>query len=105
MSQSPVVVADVGKLALLALVVVGLFGGLIVGNIAMEDIDQYFLLIIGYLIGNGVNAVRRKAPSSVIVPNVNRDEVLTVAGSYPALVEQQHPETPEDPDPEFWGRS
>lgn len=78
------VVSDVGKLGILAGVIVGLFVLVLFGKATMEQIDQYLLLILGYVVGNGVNAMRRKAPSSVLVSTVHEDEVLTVAGPYPA---------------------
>jgi hypothetical protein len=78
------VVSDYGKLVVLTIVILGLFGGMIFGDVTMEQVDQYFLLIIGYLIGNGVNAVRKKAPTSVVMGRVGDDEVLTIHGSYPA---------------------
>jgi Na+(H+)/acetate symporter ActP len=78
------VVSDYGKLIVLTVVICGLFGGMIFGDVTMEQVDQYFLLIIGYLIGNGVNAINKKAPTSVVMSKVGDDEVLTIHGSYPA---------------------
>jgi hypothetical protein len=88
--SSPLLISDVGKLALLTMFILGLFVLVLTRAVEWGEAAPFFTLVAGYLFGNGNAAVRRKAPSSVIVPNVHEDEVLTVAGSYPATLEGSH---------------
>lgn len=61
-------IADYGKLCMLALVV------LVVGGLgALEVLDagaaeRVLMVVLGYLTGNGVLARTRKAPSPVLAP-------------------------------------
>lgn len=61
-------VHDVGKLALLAVTLVGMFGLRLVGQI--DDAGFYSVTgaVVGYLTGNGVLAARRRPPSPAIGP-------------------------------------
>lgn len=81
------VVGDVGKLALIVVFTIGLFGLIAFNTITFDDAAPFLTLIAGYLFGNGAAAVRRSAPSSVLVGHIKRDEVMTIAGAYPAHTE------------------
>lgn len=61
-------VHDVGKLALLAVTLVGMFALRAVGQI--DDAGFYSVTgaVVGYLTGNGVLAARRQRPSPAIAP-------------------------------------
>ena len=58
---------DIGKMALLALVAIIAGAGLATGKLTETAAVGVLGTIVGYLTGNGVNAVRRNAPSPVIV--------------------------------------
>lgn len=81
------IVSDVGKLSLMVVFTVGLFVLVAIGSVTFGEAAPFFTLEVGYLFGNGVSAVRRSAGTSVLVPNIREDEVLTVSGSYPAKIE------------------
>lgn len=81
------IVSDVGKLGLISVFLVGLFVLIALGTITFDDAAPFLTLVAGYLFGNGAAAVRRSAGTSVLVPNIRHDEVLTVSGSYPAKIE------------------
>jgi hypothetical protein len=74
------VVSDVGKLAFLVVVTLGMFALVFTGESEFADVDQWLTLVVGYLFGNGVNAVRKRAPSPVILPSVETGAALTVNG-------------------------
>lgn len=65
-------VADVGKMAVLALTIVSLAVLRFADAVSEEFFGGVMLLVVGYLIGNGVNAVRGKAPSPVFAPSPNK---------------------------------
>lgn len=67
------IVHDLGKSLLLAIVVVGLVAMVMTGRATLDEIMPILTLIVGYLVGNGVNAVRRNAPSPVLVPRLPDD--------------------------------
>lgn len=78
-----IVVADVGKLLMLTLVIVGVFALLLAGRVTWDEAETPLGIIVGYLVGNGVNAVRGSAPSSVVLPRLERDTFATVTGPAP----------------------
>lgn len=70
------IVHDLGKSALLGLVVVGLVILVAVGRATLDDVMPIFTMVVGYLVGNGVNAIRKNAPSPVLVaklPDVDHE--------------------------------
>lgn len=83
------VISDAGKLGLLLTVILGCFALVLFDKATLTDVAPYLTLVVGFLVGNGTNAVRRHAPSSVIVPPIKQDEVLTIDGAYPASLEKQ----------------
>jgi len=80
--------ADIGKLVALCIVIVGWFLLVLFGDSEFTDVTPILTLVVGYLVGEGSSVVRRRAPSSIIVPNVHENEVLTIDGSYPASLEE-----------------
>lgn len=76
------VVSDVGKMAGLATITVGLFLLILLDKITFDDAEPFLWGIVGYLIGNGVSAVRGRAPSPVIVPSLDNGEIATVTGKH-----------------------
>jgi hypothetical protein len=76
------VVSDVGKMAGLATITLGLFVLIMANKITFDDAAPFLTLILGYLVGNGVSAVRGRAPSSVIVPQLHEGEIATVTGTH-----------------------
>lgn len=89
------IVSDVGKLALILVFIVGLFVLCLAGTIEFGEAAPFFTLIAGYLFGNGVAAVRKAAPSSVLVSTLRDDQAATVVGPVPAL-SVHTPPAPED---------
>lgn len=67
------IVHDLGKSLLLAIVVVGLVATVLTGRATLDEIMPILTLVVGYLVGNGVNAVRRNAPSPVLVARLPDD--------------------------------
>lgn len=76
------VISDVGKLVFLVLVTLCMFALVFTGEVEFTEVDQWLTLVVGFLFGNGVNAVRKRAPSSVIVPSLEADEAATVTGPF-----------------------
>lgn len=65
------VINDHGKLLLLLIALVGGIGLAFVGN----DVGAPIVTaVLGYITGNGVLAVRRKAPSLALVPKMSPDD-------------------------------
>lgn len=62
-------IRDTGKLALFALIILGLMVLRGLGELDPADFRLFLGVIIAYLVGNGVQAIRGKAPSPVIVPS------------------------------------
>lgn len=77
-------VSDVGKLIFLSIITLGLFGMVWTGHTTFAEIDQWLGIIGGYLFGNGVNALRKTAPTSVIVPKLKDSEYVTYEGMHDA---------------------
>ena len=77
-------IADVGKMALLGLVIIVLAVLRLNDAISAEWFGGTMLLVVGYLIGNGVNAVRGKAPSPVFAPKPDQltDDALRRLAEY-----------------------
>jgi hypothetical protein len=75
-----VIISDVGKLALIGVFVVGLFVLVLTGTVEWGEAAPFFTLVAGYLFGNGAAAVRKSAPSPVVVANVPPGEMATVHG-------------------------
>jgi len=75
-----VIVSDVGKLGLILVFLGGLFVLIALGTITFSEAAPFLTLVAGYLFGNGAAAVRNKAPSSVIVPNIPAGQVATLTG-------------------------
>ncbi len=61
-------VADVGKLAMLALVVVSVTILAALDVLPADSTERALTLILGYLVGNGVLARTKQAPSPVLAP-------------------------------------
>lgn len=78
-----VVIHDAGKLALLLVVIVGLFAGLMVGRITEQVFVPFMTLVVGYLIGNGVNAARG-TPGSPVLVRRSAEPALIVHDTPPA---------------------
>ena len=77
------VVSDAGKLGVLLVFLVGCFALVLTGRNSLGDVAPFLTLILGYLIGNGAAAVRKQAPTSVLMSPINGDEVMTIHGTYP----------------------
>jgi hypothetical protein len=77
------VVSDVGKVGLQALLIIGLFALVLTGKAEATAILPIITAIAGVIIGNGAAAVRGHAPSPMLVSSVSGDEVVTIHGSYP----------------------
>jgi hypothetical protein len=80
------VVSDVGKLAMALVFTIGLF--VLVGAQVVQwgEAAPFFTAIGGYLFGSGEMAVRKQAPSTVVVPNVDGHTVATGAGPQEATI-------------------
>jgi hypothetical protein len=76
-------VSDPGKLAIILIIVAGLFALVLVGKAETTVILPIITAIVGVVIGNGKAAVSHHAPSPIIMSNVQPDEVVTIHGSYP----------------------
>lgn len=91
MSTTPgrrgLVIGDVGTLAMMITVQVGILVLIGLGRISWEEADVPVTAIFTYLFGGGVNAVRGRAPSAVILPRLAPDEFATTTGVAP--VEQE----------------
>jgi len=74
------VVSDVGKMAGLATFTIGLFILVAASKIEFSDATPFLTLILGYLVGNGLTAVRKHAPSAVLMPRMESDQIITVEG-------------------------
>lgn len=66
--RSSVAVASPAKFWLLLTIVVGLLGLVVLGRASLDDVDAYLTLIVGYGVGNGINAVRGYTTSPVFAP-------------------------------------
>lgn len=77
------VASDIGKLVLQAVFIVGLFALVLAGKADINAILPLLTLISGVIIGNGAAAVRKHAPSPMLMSNVQPDEVVTIHGAYP----------------------
>lgn len=84
------VLSDYGKLIALLAVIGGLFACVLFGKATFVDIIPFLTLITGVILGNGELAVRKRAPSAIITPPINGDEVVTIHGSYPVERENAH---------------
>jgi hypothetical protein len=80
------VVSDVGKLAAIFVFLVGLF--VLVGAQVVEwgEAAPFFTLVAGYLFGGGEAAVRKQAPSAMLVPNLDEHTVATNSGPHEATI-------------------
>ncbi|MCB0999819.1 MAG: hypothetical protein KDB40_11025 [Acidimicrobiales bacterium] len=56
-------ITNPAKFWLLFLITVGLFTLILTGDTTLNDVDQYLTLILGYGVGNGINALRGTQPS------------------------------------------
>lgn len=65
-------IRDHGKFVLFALVLVMMGALRAIDAVDVATFRGVLLLIVGYLVGNGVQAVRGKAPSPVFVPTAAR---------------------------------
>jgi hypothetical protein len=81
-----VVVSDVGKLAAIMVFTVGLF--VLVGAQVVEwgEAAPFLTLVAGYLVGNGETAIRKQAPSAMLVPNLDDHTVATTSGPHEATI-------------------
>jgi uncharacterized membrane protein len=77
------VVSDTGKVVLQAIVIVGLFALALTGKADTAVVIPAITGIAGVIIGNGGAAVRKHAPSAMLMSNVQPNEVVTIHGSYP----------------------
>lgn len=86
-------ISDYGKLIALC---VGMFLGAVCGTILLVTgavseaagvgiLTATLVYPIGYMTGNGRLAVRKSAPSSVLVATLRDDQAATVIGPVPAL--------------------
>lgn len=67
-------VADVGKLFMLALIAI-LASALAAARVLSPDVvDRVLTVELGYLLGNGVLARRREAPSPVLAPRARVED-------------------------------
>lgn len=92
---------DSGKLVVLLTCVVGLFALVIAGRATFAEVGIPLGAIIGYVTGNGVLAIRGKAPSPMIVPNVEQGLVAADGGRAVGIPVMPAPEPP-GADPDFW---
>ena len=68
-TETPAVqIADYGKLGVLIAVLVAATVLALAGVISGDFVGGVLLLELGYVTGNGVNAIRKKAPSAVLAP-------------------------------------
>lgn len=78
------VVADVGKLAILLLISTGIVIGLVTGTWEGEAATPAWATltaIIGYLVGNGAAAVRTKAPQPTLTASPDHVEKANGPGA------------------------
>lgn len=66
------VIADYGKLGLIALIVVCVTTLAAVDVLDGAAVDRTLTVIVGYLLGNGVNAMRKNAPVPVLTASQDR---------------------------------
>lgn len=74
-------ISDIGKLVVITIIVITVLVGLMLGT--FQNVEAAWGVIgtlIGYIVGNGVNAVRGNAPSPVIVPKLHEGEAVTLRG-------------------------
>ena len=90
-------VQDIGKMLVLVIIASGLIIGLSFGAFEHTELAWTALgVIVGYVTGNGVNALRGRAATSVLVPKVPEGEAVTPEGSFPATVVATLPPDPPD---------
>lgn len=82
------IVGDVGKLGLMVTFVVGLFVLTALGTITFSEAAPFLTLVAGYLFGNGAAAVRKSAPSSVLMAKLRPGQAATINGPVDAPVHQ-----------------
>jgi hypothetical protein len=80
------IVSDVGKLACILVFVIGIFVLVASQVVQWGEAAPFLTLAAGYLFGNGETAVRKQAPSPMIVPNLNDHTVATAEGPAPAHI-------------------
>lgn len=74
-------ISDVGKMVWQFGLLLGLLLLVLSNRATWDDVEPLFYAMGGYTVGNGVNAIRKKAPSSVIVPSLPADgDYATVSG-------------------------
>lgn len=71
---------DYGKLILLLAALAATLVAALAGVIDGDTFEKLLILEVGYVIGNGVNAVRRQPPSPVLVPRLERQDPDTEGG-------------------------
>lgn len=80
-----VVISDIGKLALMVVFTIGLFVLVLSGKVDFGEAAPFLTLEVGYLFGNGSAAVRKSAPSSVIVSTLHDGQAATMVGPVAAM--------------------
>jgi hypothetical protein len=77
------IISDLGKLIAITTIIITILVGLMFGRFQnVEAAWGVITLMVGYLIGNGAAAVRRRAPSPVIVPQLEEGEIATITGKH-----------------------
>lgn len=79
-------IRDLGKLSLFVLILLGLFALRASDKLDAADFRLFLGIIIAYLVGNGVQAIRGKAPSPVLITGPGSIEPLTADQIHAAMV-------------------
>jgi hypothetical protein len=70
-------VSDVGKIVLLSLIIVGCIFLIAIDRIVLDDVRGLFGAALGYIIGTGEIAMRKKVPTPLIVPKLDENTIVT----------------------------